>query len=139
MTGTMNHQTLIDRFRGARSDQSLAVLEGFHPLKHAIRFGAKLIEVVSLTVEDLGTLATGYAPDIAGRDIANPLAAILSAAMMLEHSFKAHNAADEIRNAVAAVLEDGHRTGDIVLEGEDRPIVGCTAMADFVLAKLGAS
>ena len=67
MTGTMSHQTLIDRFRGARSDQSLAVLEGFHPLKHAIRFGAKLIEVVSLNVEELGNLATGYAPDIARR------------------------------------------------------------------------
>ena len=81
----------------------------------------------------------GSAPDIAGQDIANPLAAILSAAMMLEHSFKALGAAGEIRSAVAAVLEDGHRTGDIVLEGEDRPTVGCTAMADLVLAKLGAS
>ena len=48
-------------------------------------------------------------------------------------------AADEIRNAVSAVLEDGHRTGDIVLEGEDRPTVGCIAMAELVLAKLGAS
>jgi len=81
----------------------------------------------------------GSAPDIAGRDIANPLAAILSAAMMLEHSFKAHAAAGEIRDAVSAVLEAGHRTGDIVLEGEDRPTVGCTAMADLVLEKLGTS
>ena len=59
--------------------------------------------------------------------------------MMLEHSFKAIDAASEIREAVAAVLEDGHRTGDIVLAGEDRPIVGCTAMADLVLEKLAAS
>jgi tRNA G18 (ribose-2'-O)-methylase SpoU len=67
MTGAMSHQSIIDRFRGARSDQSLAVLEGFHPLKHAIRFGAKLIEVVSLNVEELGNLVTAYAPDIAHR------------------------------------------------------------------------
>jgi 3-isopropylmalate dehydrogenase len=81
----------------------------------------------------------GSAPDIAGRDIANPLAAILSAAMLLEHSFKAHAAAEQIRSAVSAVLEDGHRTGDIILEGEDRPTIGCTEMANFVLAKLEAA
>ena len=61
----MSHQYLVDRFRGARGDQSLAVLEGFHPLKHAIRFGAELIEVVSLSVEELASLAANFAPDIA--------------------------------------------------------------------------
>ena len=60
----MSHQSLIDRFRRARSDPSLAVLEGFHPLKHAIRFGAELMEVVSLDSEDLSQLAVGLAQDI---------------------------------------------------------------------------
>ena len=56
---------MIDRFRGARSDPSLAVLEGFHPLKHAVRFGAELIEVVTSSVEELASLAASFAPDIA--------------------------------------------------------------------------
>lgn len=67
MTVVMSQQTLIERFRGARSDQSLAVLEGFHPLKHAIRFGADLIETVSPNIEELRNIADGYAPDIAER------------------------------------------------------------------------
>ena len=61
----MRHQTLIDRFRGARADQSVAVLEGFHPLKHAIRFGAKITDVVTVNTADLNKLATEYAPDLA--------------------------------------------------------------------------
>jgi len=61
----MGHQTLVERFRSARGDLSLAVLEGFHPIKHAIRFGAKLTEVVCLSVEELASLRTKYAPDIA--------------------------------------------------------------------------
>ncbi len=80
----------------------------------------------------------GSAPDIAGQDLANPLAAILSVAMLLEHTFDRPDAAGEVRDAVTAVLADGHRTGDIVLEGEDRETIGCVAMADHVLAKLGA-
>ena len=61
----MSNQTLVERFRGARGDPSLAVLEGFHPLKHAIRFGAQLIEVVSLNVQELSALGEHFAPDIA--------------------------------------------------------------------------
>jgi 3-isopropylmalate dehydrogenase len=78
----------------------------------------------------------GSAPDIAGRDIANPLAATLSGAMLLEHSFGAYEAAGEIRAAVSAVLDAGHRTCDIVLPGEDRPTLGCTEMGDRVLEQL---
>lgn len=78
----------------------------------------------------------GSAPDIAGQDLANPLAAILSAAMLLEHSFSAHDAANQIRGAVSSVLDAGHRTGDIVLPGEDRPTIGCVEMGDKVLAAL---
>jgi 3-isopropylmalate dehydrogenase len=76
----------------------------------------------------------GSAPDIAGQDAANPLAAILSAAMLLEHSLEAPDAAQAIRAAVAAVLDSGARTADLVREGE-MPI-GCTAMGDLVLSKL---
>lgn len=80
----------------------------------------------------------GSAPDIAGQDKANPLAAILSVAMLLDHSLDAPAAAQEIRDAVSAVLDDGHRTGDIVLAGEERETVGCKAMGDLVIAKLQA-
>ena len=65
MTRIMSHQSLVDRFRGARGDALLAVLEGFHPLKHAIRFGAELIEVVSVDVAELKHLTESFAPDIA--------------------------------------------------------------------------
>ena len=78
----------------------------------------------------------GSAPDIAGQDAANPLAAILSVAMLLEHSLDAPKAAADIRDAASAVLEAGHRTGDLILEGEDRPVIGCVAMADLVLEQL---
>ena len=61
----MSHQTLVERFRRARGDQALAVLEGLHPLKHAIRFGAELIEVVTSNVEELSRLGAEIAPDIA--------------------------------------------------------------------------
>lgn len=78
----------------------------------------------------------GSAPDIAGQDAANPLAAILSVAMLFEHSLDAPEAAADIRSAAAAVLEDGHRTGDLILAGEDRPVMGCRAMGDLVLEQL---
>lgn len=55
----------------------------------------------------------GSAPDIAGKDLANPLATILSAAMLLRYSFKLEAEAKEIENAVSRVLDDGWRTGDI--------------------------
>ena len=60
----MSHQTLVERFRGARGDPSLVVLEGFHPLKHAIRFGAELIEAFCLSTEELVSLGARFAPDI---------------------------------------------------------------------------
>ncbi len=78
----------------------------------------------------------GSAPDIAGRDIANPLAAILSVAMLLETSLGCSEGAAAVRDAVSAVLEDGLRTADLLLEGEDRPTVGCTVMGDAVIGKL---
>ena len=80
----------------------------------------------------------GSAPDIAGKDAANPLAAILSAAMLLEHSLEAPEAAQTVREAVAGVLSAGHRTADLVAAGEGTPITGCRAMGDLVVAKLEA-
>jgi len=78
----------------------------------------------------------GSAPDIAGKDIANPLAAILSAAMLLEHSLAAPAPAQAVRDAVTAVLAAGHRTADLLLSGEERETVGCRAMGDLVLERL---
>jgi RNA methyltransferase, TrmH family len=59
--------SLIPRFGRARRDPSLAVLEGFHPLKHALRFGAKIVEVVSADLAELDRLAALLAPDIGAR------------------------------------------------------------------------
>jgi TrmH family RNA methyltransferase len=55
---------IAERFQRARRDQSLAVLEGFHPLKHAVRFGADLLEVVTADAEAVLDLALALAPDI---------------------------------------------------------------------------
>jgi 3-isopropylmalate dehydrogenase len=76
----------------------------------------------------------GTAPDIAGKGIANPIAQILSAAMMLRYSFNQAAAADAIENAVRAVIKKGLRTGDIYTEGHQR--VNTREMADAVLAEL---
>lgn len=78
----------------------------------------------------------GSAPDIAGKDVANPLAAILSSAMLLEHSLGARAAAQRIRDAVTAVLEAGHRSADLLLPGEHRESVGCRAMGELVREEL---
>jgi 3-isopropylmalate dehydrogenase len=74
----------------------------------------------------------GSAPDIAGKGIANPLATILSAAMMLRYSLAQPAAADRIESAVKAVLSAGLRTADIWSEGTTR--VGTRAMGDAVVA-----
>jgi TrmH family RNA methyltransferase len=55
---------LVDRFRQARRDRELAVLEGFHALKHALRFGAEVLEAVAVDPEELGRLAGELAPDL---------------------------------------------------------------------------
>lgn len=76
----------------------------------------------------------GSAPDIAGEGKANPLAMILSAAMMLRYSLDAVDAADAIEQAVGVVLDQGFRTGDIYTEGTQR--VSTSEMGDAVLAAL---
>jgi 3-isopropylmalate dehydrogenase len=77
----------------------------------------------------------GSAPDIAGKGVANPLATILSVAMMLRYSLDAPVAADRIESAVSAVLDQGLRTADILSEGMRQ--VGTAEMGDAVLAALG--
>jgi 3-isopropylmalate dehydrogenase len=77
----------------------------------------------------------GSAPDIAGQDKANPLATILSVAMMLKHSFDQSAAAEAIETACAKVLADGYRTGDIMEPG--KTLVGCKAMGQLVVERLG--
>ena len=76
----------------------------------------------------------GSAPDIAGKNMANPLAMILSVAMMLRHSLNQTAAADRVDAAVKKVLAQGYRTGDIMTAGGTK--VGTVEMGDAVLAVL---
>jgi 3-isopropylmalate dehydrogenase len=78
----------------------------------------------------------GSAPDIAGQDRANPLAAILSAAMLARYSLACPRAAEAIEAAVAGVVADGHRTADLARPGE--AVIGCRAMGRLVRERLGA-
>ena len=72
----------------------------------------------------------GSAPDIAGKDIANPIATILSAAMMLRYSFDMTAEADAVEAAVVKALDDGYRTGDIMADGCKK--VGCSQMGTII-------
>lgn len=112
-------------------------------------FGDILSDEASMVTGSIGMLASaslndtkfgmyepshGSAPDIAGMDIANPIATILSASMMLRYSFDLDKEADAIEMAVMKVLEEGYRTGDIMSEGCTK--VGCTAMGDLIAARI---
>ncbi len=78
----------------------------------------------------------GAAPDIAGQGIANPIATILSAAMMLRFTFDLDKEADAVEGAVASVLKDGYRTIDIMSEGKSE--IGTTQMGDRIAAYIHA-
>ena len=112
-------------------------------------FGDILSDEASMLTGSIGMLASasldannkglyepshGSAPDIAGKNLANPLATILSAAMMLRYSFANEEAALRIENAVKKVLAQGYRTGDIFEPGTNK--VGTKEMGDAVLAAL---
>ncbi|MBR4059763.1 MAG: 3-isopropylmalate dehydrogenase [Lachnospiraceae bacterium] len=112
-------------------------------------FGDILSDEASMVTGSIGMLASaslndtkfglyepshGSAPDIAGKDIANPIATILSASMMLRYSFDLDKEADAIDAAVMKVLEDGYRTGDIMSEGCVK--VGCKAMGDLIAERI---
>ena len=77
----------------------------------------------------------GTAPDIAGKGIANPIASILSTAMLLRYSLGLDEAAALIEDAVSRALADGYRSGDIASPGDD--IIGTTAMGDIIVSLLG--
>ncbi|MDL2279877.1 3-isopropylmalate dehydrogenase [Desulfovibrio sp. OttesenSCG-928-G11] len=78
----------------------------------------------------------GSAPDLAGQDKANPLATILSVAMMLRLGLGMPEAADVVEGAVREVLREGWRTGDIAAAGRGGDIVGCRQMGQLVLGKI---
>ncbi len=78
--------------------------------------------------------AGGSAPDIAGKGVANPIAQILSAAMMLRISLGSKAAAAAVEQAVAAVLEEGVKTADIAAPGQAS--VGTAAMGDAIAARI---
>jgi 3-isopropylmalate dehydrogenase len=77
----------------------------------------------------------GSAPDIAGKGIANPIATILSAAMMLRYSFSLMEEADDIEKAVDSALNDGLRTADIVGDSGKTPL-STTEMTDEIIKRL---
>jgi 3-isopropylmalate dehydrogenase len=76
----------------------------------------------------------GSAPDIAGQDVANPIATILSLAMMFKYTFADEKKSQAIENAVRQVLKDGLRTKDIFSEGTK--MIGCNAMGDAIIKRL---
>ncbi|MDE5993657.1 MAG: 3-isopropylmalate dehydrogenase, partial [Oscillospiraceae bacterium] len=78
----------------------------------------------------------GSAPDIAGQNKANPIATILSAAMMFRYSFDMAAEADAVENAVNAALEEGYRTSDIMSDAAGLKCVSCTEMGDIIAAKI---
>lgn len=76
----------------------------------------------------------GSAPDIAGKDLANPIGTILAAAMMLKYSFDMDKESSAVEDAVAKVLDAGYRTGDIMSPGKTQ--VGCRQMGDLIVQAL---
>jgi 3-isopropylmalate dehydrogenase len=76
----------------------------------------------------------GSAPDIAGQNKANPIATILSAAMMLRYTFDLDAEADAVEQAVKQVLKDGYRTCDIYSEGTQ--LVSCSEMGDLIAERI---
>ena len=112
-------------------------------------FGDILSDEASMVTGSIGMLASaslnetkfglyepsgGSAPDIAGKGIANPIATILSAAMMLRYSFDLDKEADAIEKAVDLVLKDGYRTIDIMSEGKEQ--IGTAKMGDLICERI---
>lgn len=112
-------------------------------------FGDILSDEASMVTGSIGMLASaslndtsfglyepshGSAPDIAGKDIANPIATVLSAAMMLRYSFDLDEEAEAVERAVQQVLQEGYRTVDILSKG--CRLVGCREMGDLLAARI---
>lgn len=112
-------------------------------------FGDILSDEASMVTGSIGMLASaslndskfglyepshGSAPDIAGKDVANPIATVLSAAMMLRYSFDLDREADAVEAAVKQVLKEGYRTRDIMSEGCTQ--VGCSEMGSLLADRI---
>ncbi|MCC8043285.1 MAG: 3-isopropylmalate dehydrogenase [Oscillospiraceae bacterium] len=112
-------------------------------------FGDILSDEASMITGSIGMLASaslnetkfglyepsgGSAPDIAGKNVANPIATVLSAAMLLKYSFDMDKEADAVEKAVSEVIAEGYRTGDIMSEGCKR--VSCSEMGDLIANKI---
>jgi 3-isopropylmalate dehydrogenase len=123
--------------------------KGFDTIVTGNLFGDILSDEASMLAGSIGMLPSasldahgkglyepihGSAPDIAGRDVANPLATILSLAMMFRHTFGRADLDGRVEGAVRKVLQQGLRTADIALPGE--AAVGTRAMGDAVIAAL---
>ena len=95
-----------------------------------------MLSSASLRDDKLGMYepSHGSAPDIAGKNIANPIATILSAAMMLRYSFDMDQEAEAIERAIEKVLKDGYRTIDIMSDGQTK--VSCSQMGDLIVERL---
>ncbi|WP_029232060.1 3-isopropylmalate dehydrogenase [Butyrivibrio sp. VCB2006] len=116
-------------------------------------FGDILSDEASMITGSIGMLASaslndtsfglyepshGSAPDIAGQNIANPIATILSAAMMLRFSFNLDKEADAIENAVKEILRDGYRSVDIMPKGQEDKFTktSCSQMGDLIAGRI---
>ncbi|HEU4736747.1 MAG TPA: hypothetical protein VFS48_06955, partial [Solirubrobacterales bacterium] len=113
---------VIQRYRAARRDPDLALLEGFHALKHALRFGAELVEAVAADPAELDRLAADLAPDLAGSLAARTVpvdAALL--AQLVPHAPRTGVVAIARRPAVdIAAVVDAERAAPIVLLEDPR-------------------
>ncbi|MCI6087295.1 MAG: 3-isopropylmalate dehydrogenase [Absicoccus porci] len=112
-------------------------------------FGDILSDEASMLTGTIGTIGSaslgstsvgmyepihGSAPDIAGKDMANPLGTILSVAMMMRYSFHLEKEAQDIEKAVNTILDEGYRTADMMSEGMKQ--VGCQEMGDLVVKQI---
>ena len=114
-----------NRFGGIRSDEASMITGAIGMIPSSSR-GA--------TTGGLYEPIHGSAPDIAGKDAANPVGTILSVAMMLRFSFDMSKEADAIENAVSAYLDAGYRTADIMSEGQT--LVGCKRCGQLIIQNL---
>jgi len=133
-----------------------AAMQLFYPKQFDViltgnMFGDILSDAASMMTGSIGMLPSaslggkvayyepsgGSAPDIAGQDIANPIAQILSAAMMLQYSFDMKDEAKAIDDAIKSVLADGYRTGDIkTKDTEKNMIVGCSEIGQLIVDRI---
>ena len=109
----------IDMFRAARRDQSLVVLEGFHAVKHALRFGAELVRVVAREGADLDGLAVALAPDVVvapewvGRDVFERLVPVPPRTGVVAVARRPVVEVPAVRSAPAVLLEDPRDLGNL--------------------------